>query len=296
MVTCAHTLAAHSSYVVGVACAEDIAISGSWDCTLKVWDIESGREIRTLMGHNDRVRGVALIDNCHVVSCSDDKTLNIWDFRTGKKQHDAVNLTSLNYRHYIIGQHMTTLKGHPGKVRCVTATSDGKWIISGAEDKLVGVWHAQEPFGLKHFMEGHTSWVEAVATSPVDDLIASCANDGDCTVKLWSLHDGVCLKTLTGHKRIVYALAFGLQGDYLVSCSLDKTIRVWSTINGNQLARLTYDDQLDALCLFPWKESTLLAVGEHSGLLSLLQPIWPVAQVGEKRTEQTPKKKVSRWD
>ena len=58
-------------------------ISASDDKTLKVWDLESGRELATLEGHASRVVAcVATPDGRRVVSASDDKTLKVWDLAT----------------------------------------------------------------------------------------------------------------------------------------------------------------------------------------------------------------------
>ena len=54
------------------------------DDTLKVWDLDSGRELRTLAGHSDYVRGVAVTaDGRRAVSASDDNTLKVWDLESG---------------------------------------------------------------------------------------------------------------------------------------------------------------------------------------------------------------------
>jgi len=235
------------------------------------------------------VRAIALINSkTHVVSASDDATLRVWDYTTGIPAYLVIHLSHLCC---VLGEPLGVLHGHEGKLRCVTTTQDGRYIISGSEDKSVRVWKASSPYSLRHTLVGHTSWVEGLAASPADELIASSANDGDCTIKLWSLGSGHCLKTLVGHKRIVYALAFDSLGEHLVSCSVDKALIVWSTRNGSQLARFTFDDQLCACCFTA--NGTLLAVGEHSGLLSLLQPIWPTQTTGIRKSSR--EERIARW-
>ncbi len=80
------TLAGHSDSVFAVAATPDgkHAVSASDDDTLKVWDLESGREVRTLAGHSDSVFAVAVApDGKRVVSASHDQTLKVWDLESG---------------------------------------------------------------------------------------------------------------------------------------------------------------------------------------------------------------------
>ena len=74
--------------VNGVAVTGDgkRAVSASGDKTLKVWDLETGRELRTLEGHSGDVHGVAVTaDGKRAVSASEDKTLKVWDLESGRE-------------------------------------------------------------------------------------------------------------------------------------------------------------------------------------------------------------------
>ncbi len=72
--------------VSGVALSADgkLAVSASWDQTLKVWEVVSGRELRTLAGHTKAVTGVALsADGKLAVSGSEDRTMKVWEVASG---------------------------------------------------------------------------------------------------------------------------------------------------------------------------------------------------------------------
>ncbi|MCP4350083.1 MAG: WD40 repeat domain-containing protein, partial [Desulfobacterales bacterium] len=60
-------------------------VSGSDDNTVRLWDTATGKEIRTISGHQDSVMSVSLSsDGRTLVSGSDDNTVRLWDTATGK--------------------------------------------------------------------------------------------------------------------------------------------------------------------------------------------------------------------
>jgi WD40 repeat protein len=81
------TLTGHTDRVNVIAFSVDgkYLISGSDDNTLKVWDWQTGVEVRTISGHTDDVNAIAFsVDGKYLISGSDDNTLKVWDWQTGE--------------------------------------------------------------------------------------------------------------------------------------------------------------------------------------------------------------------
>jgi WD40 repeat protein len=107
--------------IVAVTADGRRAVSSSYDKTLKVWDLETGRVLRTLEGHTIRVEGVAVTaDGRRAVFASYDKTLKVWDLETGSA--------------------LRTLEGHTDGVTGVAVMADGRRAVSASYDKTLKVW------------------------------------------------------------------------------------------------------------------------------------------------------------
>jgi WD40 repeat protein len=96
-------------------------VSASFDQTLKVWDLESGRELLTLQGHADSVSACAVTpDGRRVVSASFDQTAKVWDLESGRE--------------------LLTLQGHADSVNACAVTPDGQRVVSASSDQTLKVW------------------------------------------------------------------------------------------------------------------------------------------------------------
>src|SRR4028118_293936 len=175
---CLRTLIGHTESVNAVAIAPDglTAISASEDKTLKIWDTETGRELKTLTGHSEWVNAVAIApDGKTAISASWDKTLKIWDTETGRE--------------------LKTFTGHSSGVKAVAIAPDGKTAISASYDKTLKIWDTETGRELKT-LTGHSSWVRAVDLAP-DGKIAISASD-DRTLKIWELLSGKEVVSFSG--------------------------------------------------------------------------------------------------
>jgi GTPase SAR1 family protein len=249
-------LQGHTGAVWAVAVTPDgkTVVSGSWDRTLKVWDLATGHCRATLEGHTDRVNGIAVTpDGKTIISGSDDKTLKVWDLATGQCRailiDHATDIMSLavtpdgktlilGYRCKSGGPHeevlkvwdldrgrcRAILKGHTHNVLGVTVTPDGKTVVSGSIDTTLKIWDLEtEQCGAT--LEGHTSGVYSVAVTP--DVKTVISGSGDETLKVWDLATGQCRATFEGHTGGVISVAVTPDGKTVVSGSKDKTVRVW---------------------------------------------------------------------
>src|SRR5947209_11181975 len=87
--TCVQTLSGHSNWVQGLAFAPDGSrlASSSWDRTVRVWDVESGRCLHTLEGHTERVQCLAWSpDGRREASAGFDHTIWLWDAEPGSSR------------------------------------------------------------------------------------------------------------------------------------------------------------------------------------------------------------------
>ncbi len=240
-------LVPHAINVTAVAFSPDgtRVLSGSQDFTLKLWDIASGKLIRTFDAHTSSVAAVTFSpDGTRVLSGSWDKTLKLWDAASG--------------------QLLRTFGGHTDRVNSVVFSPDGTRLLSGSRDKTLKLWDAASGQLLRTF-EGHIDSVNSVALSPERTrLLAGSRNK---TLKLWDAASGQLLRTFEGHTDSVNSIAFSPDGTRLISGSRDKTLKLWDAASG-QLLR-TFEGHTDSVNSVAFStDGTRLLSGSGSSAVS----------------------------
>jgi WD40 repeat protein len=169
----------------------------------------------TLYGHSGDITSVAYSpDGALLASASGDKTIKIWDARTGEE--------------------LRTLKGHADTVVSTAFSPDGTYLASASNDRSIKLWEARSGRHIRT-LNDHASGVTSIRFSPDGERLVSASDDN--TVKLWDRRSGKVLKTLTGSRENVEHAAFSPDGELLASSS-DDTIELWDARSGRQIGEL----------------------------------------------------------
>lgn len=172
--------------------------TGSWDKTIKQWDLATGECLSTLEGHTDFIKSLILVGDS-LYSGSSDCFLRKWDINT-------LICTA-------------TEKKHKRAIESLAVSEDGKYIFSGSSDGTAMKWDV-ETFKVVLTFEGHDTSIYCVRVWE-DDLWTASA---DKTARRWNITTGVSDMKLVHPDRVK---SVALAGSYVVTGASDDDIRVW---------------------------------------------------------------------
>lgn len=154
-------LTGHHHSVRAIAAHGDTLVSGSYDCTVRVWKISTGDVLHRLQGHSQKVYSVVL-DNARnrCISGSMDNMVKVWSLETGacifnlEGHTSLVGLLDLSHGRLVSaaadstlriwdpenGQCKSTLCAHTGAITCFQ--HDGQKVISGS-DRTLKMWNVK---------------------------------------------------------------------------------------------------------------------------------------------------------
>ncbi|HEX3914079.1 MAG TPA: hypothetical protein VHW71_11260 [Steroidobacteraceae bacterium] len=173
-------------------------------------------ELAVLIGHLDGARTARYSpDGTRVVSASRDKSIRVWDARTGVQ--------------------LAVITGHSDRVNFAVYSPDGTRILSASRDKTARIWDAGSGAQLA-VLAGHSQAVTSAIYSPDGTHVVTASYDK--TARIWDARSGTCLTVLNGHTDIVNSAFYSSDGSRIVTASFDKTARIWDARTGSQLAVL----------------------------------------------------------
>ncbi|MEH2202544.1 MAG: AAA-like domain-containing protein [Nostoc sp.] len=222
----------HSDSVNSVVFSSDgkTLASASDDKTIKLWNLDTHKEITTLRGHSYSVNSIVFSpDGKTLASASGDKTIKLWNLDTHKE--------------------ITTLRGHSYSVNSIVFSPDGKTLASASGDSTIKLWNLDTHKEITT-LKGHSSWVNSVVFSPDGKTLASASSDN--TIKLWNLNTDKEITTLSRHSNWVNSVVFSSDGKTLASASGDNTIKLWNLNTGKEITTLKgHSDSVNSVVFSP---------------------------------------------
>ncbi len=257
----------HELAVISVAVSPDsnYVATGSRDKTAKLWELSTGREVRSFLGHQASVNGVDFsTDGKFLITSSGDKTARIWEVETGREiyqtpaQEDYV--TDVNFSpdnsYFMVGGFSDTLQIVDSKSKKTIAgipvdpdksrgygtqfavSADGKWIATGEDNRKANVyrttdWQRQHSFT---FEEGWCGGcMTLVAFTPDSHSLIMASYKG--TVKKYNLASGQLTTRYQEDVGDLSALAISPNGK-MVMIATKTEIFVWDVDSGKELYKI----------------------------------------------------------
>ena len=190
----------HSLWVTAlVKCDEDHFASASNDAKIFIWDSNKKNKLKELFEHSDCILTMVLLENGNLCTGSADQTIRIWDWKNEKC--------------------LSCKNAHSGWVKSVYQFNS-EILLSGSEDKIIKIWNLN--LDIKGELKGHKHSIRTFCK--IDDNYFATGSF-DNTIKIWDFNEKKCVSSLVGHAYNVICII--KYDDKLISCSSDKTIKIW---------------------------------------------------------------------
>jgi WD40 repeat protein len=189
------------------------------DGTATVWDVETGKELFSLVGHDGAVKNIKFSPDAKLIATAgEDALVKIWYAATGTLK--------------------VSLPGHEAGVNAVDFSPDSTKLVSGSDDDTVILWDVENNVLLNRFrpdgFNTQGNYVNSVAFSPEGDRIIA---GGYQTVVVWSTVDYSEIHRLRGNQSDVYAVAFAPDGLSMLTAS--SGVKIWDSQNGTERFNLS---------------------------------------------------------
>ncbi len=230
---------------------------------IMMWDMKSGQSIYKT-GYSRPVDALAFSpDGKYFVATSLYKeTIDLWSVSPPK--------------------YVKAFKGLSEGANSIVFSYDGKYIYTGAENKVVMQWDFEKGEMIRKLI-GPKYPVNEINISHDGKYLVGGDDNGN--IYLWNLTDGNLLKTIVGHEGPVTSLCFSPDDKYIISGSEDKTSKMFETVSGIIIRTVNHKDKINTVDISP--DGKIIATGSDDKSVKLWNSNIGIAAPAEEITRKT---------
>jgi WD40 repeat protein/energy-coupling factor transporter ATP-binding protein EcfA2 len=291
------TFQGHTDSITSVALSSDgkMLATGSFDKTIKLWDVATGEAQATLEDESAYlISSIAFSPDGKMLAVviGKDNTVVLWDVALRKRlgtlnregetggasslafSPDSKTLVTGSYsdsriRLWDVASRRVSktieASAEAGGIFDLVFSSDGKTLATGGTNNIARVWDIATGKELAAF-KGHTSYITSVAFSPDGKMLAT--GSFDKTVKLWDVATGKEQATLTGSPYAIRDVAFSPDRRTLAVGSDDGAVWLWDIASRQELTTLKgHTDAILALAFSPDGKSLVTGSADRTAKL-----------------------------
>lgn len=202
----------HASSIDYLAFSPDGRVLVSSGSAIKLWDVATGRLLRTLQGSENTSVVAVMPDGNRIVAAGKGDLLRIWSVHSGVPDAPFAQ--------------------HPARITAIAVSKSGNTILTGCVDGFARLWDLGSGRLIRDF-RGHSDEITAIAFS-ADGAGFVTASD-DKTLRTWKLDASASTAIFRGHKLGVKSVAYAPDGMQIASGSIDGAIMIWDAASGRAL-------------------------------------------------------------
>ena len=210
-------------------------ISGSYDKTVKIWDLKEETLIRTLNTESDVLSMTVNSSNTKLVLGLEERYIQMWDLQYYKK--------------------IAFLEGHANRVNAVKMLSESRRVVSGSSDACIRIWDINDAHQLP-FVQGHSQAILQVTVTPDNQRAVSISKDKKVIV--WDLKEGKQIKSFQNNSAVMSSLALTSDGLKAVVSTFTNEVLIWDIEKEELLKIWKCKSAIKSLVLSPDNQKVFL--------------------------------------